>query len=78
MSQADIYTGYSWQGASKKQDGESAAAFVELVIQSIEDRFGRFPACTIRSDNGPEFSEEEFERRLRTLGKPITFEMTDD
>ena len=40
----DLYSGYSWQGAAKAQNGENAAAFVEKVIDSIEERFGRFPA----------------------------------
>eukprot|EP01047_Picozoa_sp_COSAG01_P038361 COSAG01_NODE_3109_length_6574_cov_52.415907_4_plen_509_part_00 len=71
----DLYSGYTWQGAAKKQNGENAAAFVEKVIDSIEERFGRFPACVIRSDNGSEFKEGEFQRRLNTLEKPITFEL---
>ena len=29
----------------------------------------------IRSDNGSEFEEGEFQRRLKTLEKPITFEL---
>eukprot|EP01047_Picozoa_sp_COSAG01_P002221 COSAG01_NODE_58_length_30193_cov_12.302020_4_plen_78_part_00 len=40
----DLYSGYTWQGAAKKQNGENAAAFVEKVIDSIEERFGRL--CT--------------------------------
>eukprot|EP01047_Picozoa_sp_COSAG01_P028987 COSAG01_NODE_1969_length_8767_cov_72.274689_2_plen_508_part_00 len=75
FNMVDLYSGYSWQGAAKTQNGENAAAFVELVIDSIEERFGRFPACVIRSDNGSEFSKSEFQRRLNTLNKPITFEL---
>eukprot|EP01047_Picozoa_sp_COSAG01_P039042 COSAG01_NODE_3203_length_6426_cov_12.431484_5_plen_140_part_01 len=73
--QYDLYSGYTWQRAAKAQNGENAAAFVEKVIDSIEERFGRFPACVIRSDNGSEFKEGEFQRRLNTLNKPITFEL---
>ena len=71
----DLYSGYTWQGAAKADTGENAAAFVERVIDSIEERWDiTLPPTVIRSDNGAAYSKEEFERRLKVLNKPITFE----
>ena len=71
----DVYSGYSWQGAAKADTGINAAAFVETVIDAIEERWGiTLPACTIRSDNGASYKPAEFEDRLKTLNKRITFE----
>ena len=71
----DLYSGYTWQGAAKSDTGENAAAFVERVIDSIEERWDiTLPPTVIRSDNGAAYSKEEFERRLKVLNKPITFE----
>ena len=71
----DLYSGYTWQGAAKSDTGENAAAFVERVIDSIEERWDiTLPPTVIRSDNGAAYSKEKFERRLKVLNKPITFE----
>ena len=67
INMVDIYSGYTWQMAAKKDTGKNAVEFVELVLGAIEERWDREnvqSSIEIKTDNGASFSDDEFQAPL--------------
>jgi hypothetical protein len=77
LNMIDIYSGYTWQMAAKKDTGKNAVEFVERVLGAIEERWDREnvqSSIEIKTDNGASFSDAEFQEPLQALQNwQITF-----
>lgn len=48
----DVYSGYSWQGAARKETGAAAVEFVTRVVGSIKERWGvALPELELKTDD---------------------------
>jgi hypothetical protein len=64
----DVYSGYSWQGAARKETGAAAVEFVTRVVGSIKERWGvALPELELKTDNGPSFKPAVFDQPLQQL-----------